>query len=158
MHIANIVATVLLIIGLTNSSGAFTPGGTGGVNGLAKVGSYVYCVATAGAILLVAYHLFIRGPITRASRTLLIFVLLALIPMAVRMAYSTYRFEKNQVVNYNVWVHLILNNIAEVLAVVIYIILGFILHSQGGDYELDDRKELMYAVENAGYVNRRPEY
>lgn len=118
----------------------------------------MYCGATAGAFILVAYHLFIRGPITRASRTLLTFVLLALIPIAARIGYATYRFEKNQVVNYNVWVHLILNNIAEVLTVVIYIILGFVLHSQGGDHELDDRRELMYAVENAGYVNSRPEY
>jgi hypothetical protein len=145
----------MLIIGLTESTGAFTPGGTGGVNGLAKIGSYIYCAVTAGAFILISYHLFIRGAITRASRIILIFCLLALIPMALRIGYATYRFEKDQVVQYNVWLHLVLNNAAEALTVVIWVVLGFYLESQGGDGEVDDRRELMYATESPAYEGSR---
>lgn len=151
----NLAATILLIVGLTNSTSAYTPAG-GPVSSIAKAGSYLYCVVTGLVMIMTFYHLFIKGPITNASRILLIFVGIALIPMSMRVGYSTYRFQTDSITNYNVWVHLVFQDIVEVLSVIIYIVLGFYLAMKGGDYELDQRKDVMNNLEQANLAEKYP--
>jgi hypothetical protein len=152
-HLVNLVATILLISGLTNSDDAFSPNGNGTVDTLAKAGSFLYCGVTALLMIMTFYHLFIKGSITNASRIILTFILVALIPMAMRAGYSTYRFESNSITHYNVWVHLIFQNIVEVLSVVVYLVLGFYLHAKGGDEELDERKVYFNTLEQGRSTN-----
>jgi len=101
-----------------------------------------------------AYHLFIKGPITNASRIILTFVLVAAIPMAMRAGYSTYRFQTNSVARYNVWVHLVFQDIVECLSVLVYIVLGFYLHAMGGDGDLDERRNEVNSLEKGYFTDQ----
>lgn len=142
LHLVNTISTILLIVGLTNSTSAFDPTSTNkqSIDTLAKVGIIMLFVATILLAALTIYHLFIKGPLTPSARTILTFVTIACIPMIARMAWSTYRVAGNNLIGANVWASLVLQYLAESVAITIFVALSFVLDARGGDSDLDERK------------------
>lgn len=142
LHVLNTVSTILLIVGLVNSTSAFDPTSTNdqSIDTLAKVGIILLLIATLLLFILTIYHLFIKGPLTPSARTILTFVTIACIPMIARMAWSTYRVAGNKLIGANVWASLVLQYLAETVAISIFIALSFVLDARGGDGDLDERK------------------
>lgn len=147
LHLINTVATLLIIVGLTSNDDTFQLGMKSEVDTTAKVGSYLYCLVTAALLVMTSYHLFIIGPITPSSRIILSFVFVGLLPMSIRAGYATYLLQTDSITVYNVWVHLVFQSVVEVLAVVVFITLGFYLHAQGGDNDLDERQGVLNTIE-----------
>lgn len=142
LHVLNTVSTILLIVGLVNSTSAFDPTSTKkqSIDILAKVGIILLLIATILLFFLTIYHLFIKGPLTPSARTILTFVTIACIPMIARMAWSTYRVAGNNLIGANVWASLVLQYLAETVAVSIFVALSFVLDAKGGDGDLDELK------------------
>lgn len=148
LHLLNTISTILLIIGLTNSTSAFSSATNQSIDILAKVGIIMLLVATALLTILTFYHLFIVGPVTPSARLILTFVFFACFPMIARMAWSTYRVAGNKLTGSNVWASLVLQNFCETLAISIFIALSFVLDARGGDGDLDERKEFNDPIRN----------
>lgn len=170
LQVLNTVSSILLIIGITNSTSAFNPSSTGDhkINSLAIVGIILLLVATVLLFFLTNYHLFIKGALTPSARTILIFVSFACIPMIVRMAWSTYRVAGNHLVDANIWASLVLQYVAEAVAVSLFIALSFVLDARGGDGDLDERKAyndrsqgtnyVSQSIPSPGYADSKPTY
>lgn len=141
LHVLNTVATICLIVGMTQSTDAFSTTSTDrAISSPANVGAIIYCVGTGLLGLLVIYHLFITGSVTPSARVILQFVAVALIFMLVRAIYTTFRVSSSDFLNYNTWAHLVCQYIVEVIAIFILLGMGHVLAARGGDSDLDERK------------------
>ncbi|UZJ52002.1 hypothetical protein CBS101457_001322 [Exobasidium rhododendri] len=127
LHLVNILSTVLLIVGITGSASLFNAdeGAGGSVKPIAKAGSYLYCFLTAVLGLLIIYKLFIRKVSEQSARTILAYCLAAIFFLCIRVGYSTYRIQESQLTNYNVWAHLVCQDLVECFVVIIFTVLAF---------------------------------
>lgn len=141
LHVLNTVATICLIVGMSQSTDAFSTTSTDrAISSPANVGAIIYCVGTGLLGLLVIYHLFIMGSVTPSARVILQFVAVALIFMLVRAIYTTFRVSSSDFLNYNTWAHLVCQYLVEVIAIFILLGMGHVLVARGGDSDLDERK------------------
>lgn len=148
LHVINLVATILLIVGMNDSSEVFAAGALprdsparahAQVDSLAQVGYVLYLVVTVLFILLIAAHHFRANYGSHhqtseshtAAKWTLAFVSAAQIPMLIRVAYSTSLVFSASYLNYNIYERLVLQYIMEVIAVVILLALGFALQFKG---------------------------
>ncbi|PWN89055.1 hypothetical protein FA10DRAFT_302437 [Acaromyces ingoldii] len=148
LHVINLVATILLIVGMNDSSEVFAAGALprnsparahAQVDSLAQIGYILYLVVTILFILLIASH-HIRANYGAhhqtseshtAAKWTLAFVSVAQIPMLIRVAYSTSLVYSASYLNYNIYERLVLQYIMEVIAVLILLALGFTLQFKG---------------------------
>ncbi|UZJ53790.1 hypothetical protein CBS101457_003110 [Exobasidium rhododendri] len=128
LGLASIVGLVLLITGYTaspgifpNSSGATDPNATLDIK--AKIGDCIFCAITIIIALLTVTS--IRNPPSNVSRTIFLFILLALPFMAVRIGYVTYQSFPKDPLDRTLWSKIVFDYITEVIVVLTYFILGF---------------------------------
>ncbi|PWN48523.1 hypothetical protein IE53DRAFT_381269 [Violaceomyces palustris] len=122
LHLVSIGALILLITGYTNSDSVFSGQG-GKIDSKARIGDIIFCGLTIVCIIFA----FITLPKASSyGRSILYRVLLALVFMAIRIGFGTWRTYQNNFLSVNIWVKLVLQYIPEVLTVIIYITVGFI--------------------------------
>lgn len=148
LHIINLVATILLIVGMNNSQNVFATASLPAdspqrahaqLNTMAQVGYVLYLVATVLFILLIAAHHLRKHYGSHhksdeshlAAKYVMAFLSAALVPILIRVAYSTDRVFAPNYLNYNVYERMVLQYIMEVLAVLIMLALGFVLAAKG---------------------------
>lgn len=145
LHTLNLVATILLVTGLTDSDSILNAAALGGVastaqlDSKAKIGYVLYLVVTVLFLLLCLYRHIASSYGTHhqgekgvaASRLTLLFTFMALLPMLVRVIYSLQQGYRKDFLEYNVYLRLVLQHIMDMLAASILIASGYVLHAKG---------------------------
>lgn len=126
-HIINVVAVILLTTGLSRfpTTYTFNPYFEY-VDSVAKAGAYLQCILTALIMVLCLYRLLLEAySLNITCKIIIRFVLLASLPMAMRTGYWTYRLQINRLFRNDIWVYqVVFHYTAEVIAVIIFVILG----------------------------------
>lgn len=128
-HIINTVAFLLLILGYFDSQ-RFYPNFVQ-VSPTVKAGGYLQCSTTLIIMVICLHHFqLLDDTSNKVSGAIITYVLIASIPMAMRIGYWTYRLQTDHLLNDSTssWVlQLVFQYIPEMIAVTILIFLGHTL-------------------------------
>lgn len=126
LHLVNLAALVLLITGYSKSGDVFsTTNSDAELNGEAHAGDLIYCGIT---LILFGYTFLLFPKTTRGDKRVLGCVSVALVFMAIRCGYSTWHTYQTPFLGVNLWLKLVLDYVAEALAVLAFIPITFVNH------------------------------
>lgn len=133
LYLANLIALILLITGYTDSNNIFptstngvSSSGNGELNAKAKIGDLVFLALTV-VIGLLSLLKIRSTPANTEPRIVLSFMLIALVPMLVRIVYVTIESFTKHPFQRNLAGKVILEYITEVVAVTTYGLMGLLL-------------------------------
>ncbi|EPQ31817.1 uncharacterized protein PFL1_00016 [Pseudozyma flocculosa PF-1] len=147
LHLANIAALVLLIMGYSNSDSVFDGTSTDGkLDSKAPIGDAIFAVITVFAFL---FTLFLFPRSSSHHRKILVRVVLALPLMLVRVGFGTYKTaHRDFLKSFTVWQNLGFEWVEEVLAVLLLLSVAFVGKDRDemrGSGKWEERYPLNYA-------------
>lgn len=122
LHLVNLGALVLMVMGYTGSPDAFN-GKNQGLNVKAKIGDGLFLAIT---VLCALFTIYLFPKSAGSSRSIVLRVLCALPFMAIRAGYGLWHTFQVPFLGTNIWIQLIIEYAPEVIVVAVYITIGFV--------------------------------